>query len=98
LRQGAASLAGALDAHHLYTERATAREAALRAVAAGNRGEAGCLQPGLFDQRAVNQAAQQREAREHRRELHTARLAQIALEARVDERLSAEPILALVLR
>jgi superfamily II DNA or RNA helicase len=98
VREGAASLAGAVDAHHLYSERATAREAALRAVAAGNRGEAGCLQPGLFDRRAVHHAGQQREAREHRRELHTARLAQIAREAQVDERLSAEPILALVLR
>jgi superfamily II DNA or RNA helicase len=98
LREGAASLAEALHAHHLYTGRVTAREAALRAAAAEDHDGAGCLQPGLFDRRAVHHAAQQRAAREHRFELHTARLARIALEAQVDERLSAEPILALVLR
>ena len=41
VREGAASLAEALHAHHLYTARATAREAALRAAAAGDAGEAG---------------------------------------------------------
>jgi superfamily II DNA or RNA helicase len=98
-REGAASLADDLRAHHLYTARATAREAALRAAASRGDPEAGAsLQPGLFDRRAVHQAAQQREAREHRARLHTARLAQLTLAGRVDDWLSAEPILALVLR
>ena len=86
-------------AHHLYTARATAREAALRAAAAGDDDGAGCPCSRAFstDERCTMPHNNAR-AREHRFELHTARLARIALEAQVDERLSVEPILALVLR
>jgi hypothetical protein len=100
LRESGASLAEDLHAHQRYIERATVREAALRAAVSGTHGCAagGRVQVGLFDRRAVQQATQQREAREQRRELHTVRLAQLALGGHVDERLSAEPVLALVLR
>ena len=97
-RAGAECLADDLAAHHRYTARAGAREAALRTVASRDDAAGRAVQPGLFDGRAVHQAARQRDAREHRSQLHTARLAQLALGARVDERLSVEPILALVLR
>ncbi len=98
-REGTASLAEDLEAHHRYTARATAREAALRTAATGDDGEAGGpVQPGLFDRRAVQEAAQQRESREGRRELHTTRLAQLALGGHIEERLSVQPIFGLVLR
>jgi superfamily II DNA or RNA helicase len=97
-RAGAGSLVDDLHAHHRYTARAAAREAALRAAASGDEVAGRAVQPSLFDRRAVHQAARQREAREHRSALHTARLAQLARGARVDDRLCVEPILALVLR
>jgi hypothetical protein len=99
LREGAACLAEDMRAHRRYIARAAARESALRQAAAGVQGGVDRpLQPGLFDRRAVHQAAQQQEARERRQELHTARLAQLALATCVDEPLSVEPLLALVLR
>jgi superfamily II DNA or RNA helicase len=100
LRKGTACLAEDIHAHRRYTARATARECALREAASGADGAVDVwpVQPGLFDARAVHRAAQQQEARERRRELHTARLAQLALAACIDESPSVEPLLALVLR
>jgi hypothetical protein len=100
LREGTACLAEDIHAHRRYTARAAARECALRQAASGADGavDGWPVQPGLFDARAVHRAAHQQEARERRRELHTARLAQLALAACVDESPSVEPLLALVLR
>ena len=95
-REGTASLAEDLEAHHRYTARATAREAALRRPPlAMTARQAAPVQPGLFDRRAVHEAARQREAREHRRELHNARLAQLALGGHIEERLSVQPVFGL---
>jgi superfamily II DNA or RNA helicase len=99
LREGPHLLARDLDGHRRYTARASARESALSAAAGGDTGAPGpAVQPGLFDRRAVHEAARQRGAREHRVRLHAARLSQLALDARVESGLQAEPIMALVLR
>jgi superfamily II DNA or RNA helicase len=99
LREGTNLLARDLDAHRRYTARACARESALLAGAGSDTGAPGpTVQPGLFDRRAVQEAARQRCAREHRAGLHAARLSQLALDARVESGLHVEPVLALVLR
>ena len=101
VREGTTALEQDLEAHHRYAARASARESALLAAATEGDREvraAALVQPGLFDRRALDEAARQHAGREHRRELHAARLAQLALERNVDPALRAEPIFALVLR
>ena len=55
------------------------------------------VQPGLFDRRALHEAARQQSARDHRRHLHNARLERFARDARVAG-VRVEPVVALVLR
>jgi hypothetical protein len=100
VREGALSMAADLEEHRGYINRARAREAALLAAADGpGEGESPRLvQPGLFDHRAVHEAVRQHAAREYRRQLHAARLAQLNEESGATLVWSAEPILALVLR
>jgi hypothetical protein len=95
---GAESLALDLEAHRRYTARASARESALLAAVSDTGVRPPFVQPGLFDHRALHEATRQHAAREHRRQLHAARLARLALEAHVEPGWRAEPILALVLR
>jgi len=100
LREAAASMGADLEEHGAYLDRARAREASLLAMtdAPGAGGPPLILQPGLFDRRAVHEAARQHAAREYRRELHATRLAQLEHESREALVWSAEPILALLLR
>jgi superfamily II DNA or RNA helicase len=100
LREAAVSMGADLEAHRASIDRARAREASLLAAidAPGAGGPPLLLQPGLFDRRAVHEAARQQAARGYRRELHAARLAQLDEESREALVWSAEPILALVLR
>jgi hypothetical protein len=97
LDDSAHRLARDLDAHRRFTERAIARERALLEEATGG-GTAAAVQAGLFDRRALDEAARQEAHRERRRQVHAARLERLALDARVDPVARAEPLVALVLR
>jgi superfamily II DNA or RNA helicase len=90
-------LAADLDAYRRYIARATTRETALLETAAGD-GTRAAVQAGLFDRRAVNDAARQEKQRERRCRAHATRLEQLALDARVDPVARADPLVALVLR
>jgi superfamily II DNA or RNA helicase len=93
----ASRLAPELDAHRTYIARATARETALVEIAARD-GTRAAVQAGLFDRRALDEAARQETQRERRHGAHAARLEQLALDARVEPVPRAEPLVALVLR
>jgi hypothetical protein len=99
-RAGAESMVVEIDAHHRYVARASTREAALLSAATPVDADvpSPLVQPGLFDRRALHEAARQEAAREHRRGLHAARLSQLALEQGLEPEVCAEPILAMVLQ
>jgi hypothetical protein len=97
LDDGVRRLAPDLDAYRQYIARGTARETALLETAAGD-GRPGAVQAGLFDRRAVHEAARQKRQRECRYRAHAARLEQLALDARIESGTRAEPLFALVLR
>ena len=97
IKDSAHGLARDLEAHRRYNERATTRERALlEHVVRG--GPPAAVQAGLFDRRALDEAARQETERERRRRAHAARIEQLALDARIEPAVRAEPLLALVLR
>ena len=97
LDDGMGRLAPDLDGYRQYIARATARETALlETVVCDDTTPA--VQVGLFDRRAIDDAARQESQRERRRAAHAARLEQLALDARVESVARAEPLVALVLR
>jgi len=89
-------LAPDLDTYRQYIARATIRETAL--LESVGRGATTAVQAGLFDRRAISDAARQERQRTLRSRAYAARLAQLALDAYIEPVARADPLVALVLR